>query len=262
MTLHTYRTQVHRLAAGALLVLIAGCGGKQHTVKIPTRPAPSTPQASNAPARLSGVVSKRVPPVPVGYIEEGKASWYGVPYHGRAAADGEIYDMEKLVAAHRMLPFNTWLEVTNLQNGKSVKVRVIDRGPFVGGRIIDLSRAAAREIDLLGPGVAPVRLQVISAPPAVSANNFFAVQAGAFGVYENAERARSQYAQRFGSAQIVMKQSPKPLYRVLVGRERSLEAAQKLADQLRLEVLQVFIVRLDETVPAAPAVNTGNAPNP
>ena len=198
----------------------------------------------------------------MGYTEEGKASWYGVPYHGRPAADGEIYDMETMVAAHRVIPFNTWLEVTNLQNGKSVKVRVIDRGPFVGGRIIDLSRAAAREIDLIGPGVAPVRLQVISAPPAITANNLFAVQAGAFAIYENAERARAQYAQRFGSAQLVMKQGPRPLYRVLVGKERSMEAAQKLADQLRLEVLQVFIVRLDETVPAAPVVNTASSPNP
>jgi len=198
----------------------------------------------------------------VGYTEEGKASWYGVPYHGRPAADGEIYDMETMVAAHRVIPFNTWLEVTNLQNGKSVKVRVIDRGPFVGGRIIDLSRAAAREIDLIGPGVAPVRLQVISAPPAITANNLFAVQAGAFAIYENAERARAQYAQRFGSAQLVMKQGPRPLYRVLVGKERSMEAAQKLADQLRLEVLQVFILRLDETVPAAPVVNTASSPNP
>jgi rare lipoprotein A len=169
--------------------------------------------------------------------------------------------METMVAAHRVLPFNTWLEVTNLQNGKSVKVRVIDRGPFVGGRIIDLSHAAAREIDLIGPGVAPVRLQVISVPATVTANNYFAVQAGAFANYENAERARAQYAQRFGSAQLVMKQGPRPLYRVLVGKERSMEAAQKLADQLRLEVLQVFIVRLDETVPAAPVVSTASTPN-
>jgi rare lipoprotein A len=161
--------------------------------------------------------------------------------------------METLVAAHRVMPFNTWLEVTNLQNGKSVKVRVIDRGPFVGGRIIDLSRAAARQIDLLGPGVAPVKLQVISAPPEIASNDFFAVQAGAFAIYENAERARAQYAGRFGAAQIVVKQSQQPLYRVLVGRERSIEAAQKLADQLKLEVLQVFIVRLDETVPATPS---------
>jgi rare lipoprotein A len=247
---------------GVLMVLSSGCGRKHRTAHLP--PAPQ--QRSNTGNRAEAPpLSRRPAPPPdvrVGYMEEGRASWYGVPYHGRPAADGEIYDMETMVAAHRVLPFNTWLEVTNLQNGKSVKVRVIDRGPFVGGRIIDLSHAAAREIDLIGPGVAPVRLQVISAPPAVTANNLFAVQAGAFANYENAERARAQYAQRFGSAQIVMKQGTKPLYRVLVGKERSMEAAQKLADQLRLELLQVFIVRLDETVPAAPAVNTASAPNP
>ena len=240
-----------------LLLVSSGCGRKHRVAHIP--PAP---QRSNPGSRAATSARSRPPSVPVGYTEEGKASWYGVPYHGRPAADGEIYDMETLVAAHRLMPFNTWLEVTNLQNGKSVKVRVIDRGPFVGGRIIDLSRAAARQIDLIGPGVAPVKLEVISAPPRVADNEFFAVQAGAFAVYENAERARARYAQRFGSAQLVMKQSPRPLYRVLVGRERSLEAAQKLADQLRLEVLQVFIVRLDETVPAAPVANTGNSPNP
>ena len=92
------------------------------------------------------------PAVPIGYTEQGIASWYGIPYHGRPAADGEIYNMETLVAAHRVLPFNTWLRVTNLSNDKSVDVRVIDRGPFVHNRIIDLSKAAARQIDLLGPG--------------------------------------------------------------------------------------------------------------
>lgn len=245
-----------RLQAGTIaivscffLVVLSGCGRKHSAVRIP-------PSPQKSPSRAKASPPAHAPALPVGYTEEGTASWYGVPYHGRPAADGEIYDMETLVAAHRVMPFNTWLEVTNLQNGKTVKVRVIDRGPFVGGRILDLSKAAARQIDLIGPGVAPVRLQVISAPTDVPANDFFSVQAGAFAVYENAERARLQYARRFGSAQIVMKQAPKPLYRVLVGRERSLEAAQKLADQLRLEVLQVFIVRLDETVPSAPGIGS------
>ena len=107
--------------------------------------------------------SVRVPVTPrVGALETGIASWYGNPYHGRRAAGGEIYDMEKLTAAHRTLPFNTWVEVTNLTNGKKVRVRITDRGPFVGGRIIDLSRAAAREIEMIGPGIAPVRIEVRS----------------------------------------------------------------------------------------------------
>ena len=86
----------------------------------------------------------------IGATETGIASWYGDPYNGRRAASGEIYDMEQFTAAHRTLPFETWVEVTDLDNGKRVEVRIIDRGPFVDGRIIDLSLAAAREIDMLG----------------------------------------------------------------------------------------------------------------
>ncbi|MBY0503581.1 MAG: septal ring lytic transglycosylase RlpA family protein [Bryobacteraceae bacterium] len=107
--------------------------------------------------------------VKLGYEERGIASWYGVPYHGRQTASGEIYDMERLTAAHPRLPFGVTTRVDNLSNGKHVEVRINDRGPFVGGRIIDLSRAAARQIDLLGPGITRVRLKVIAAPASVRA---------------------------------------------------------------------------------------------
>ena len=184
----------------------------------------------------------------MGYTEEGLASWYGHPYHGRPAADGEIYDMETLVAAHRLLPFNTWLRVTNLLNNKSVDVRVIDRGPFVGGRILDLSHAAAMHIDLVGPGVARVRLQVIASPADVPANDFYAVQVGAFSVFANAEKARADYSRRFGNCQLALKQGPTPMWRVLVGKEASVESAQQLAAVLGSDGQNVFVVRLDETV--------------
>lgn len=105
------------------------------------------------------------PPVSRGTTETGMASWYGVPYHGRQTSSGEIYDMYALTAAHRDLPFQTWVQVENLTNGKRVDVRINDRGPFVHDRIIDLSQTAARQIDMLGPGTARVRLTVI-APPA------------------------------------------------------------------------------------------------
>ena len=107
--------------------------------------------------------------VKIGYQQRGIASWYGNPYHGRATASGEIYDMERLTAAHRRLPFGVTTRVENLRNGKTVEVKINDRGPFVKGRIIDLSRAAARQIDLLGPGVARVRIEVIAAPAKVRA---------------------------------------------------------------------------------------------
>lgn len=194
-------------------------------------------------------------------MEEGVASWYGIPYHGRAAADGEIYDMETLVAAHRVLPFNTWLLVTNLANNKSVKVRIIDRGPFINGRILDLSKAAARDIDLLGPGVGKVRLEVISAPPDRPANDFYTVQIGAFAVRANAEQARSRLASRFGAAYVALKEGRTPLWRVLVGKEPSPEAARNLAKVLLAENKDVFVVRLDESITAPPACrDAGTSP--
>ena len=105
------------------------------------------------------------PPVEDG-VQVGVASWYGPGFHGRRTASGEVYDQDALTAAHRSLPFGTRVRVTNLENGRAVEVRINDRGPFVGGRVIDVSRAAARVIGLIGPGVGRVRLEVASAPAA------------------------------------------------------------------------------------------------
>jgi rare lipoprotein A len=228
------------VAVAACLVLSASCGKKHNRVaRVP--PAPS-------PSRLP---SPR-PAISPGYTEEGVASWYGIPFNGRPAADGEIYNMEALVAAHRLMPFNTWLRVTNLSNGKTVEVRVIDRGPFVEGRIIDLSKAAARQIDLIGPGTARVRLEVISAPADIPTNDFYAVQVAALSIYQNAERLRDEYARRFGTAQLTIKQGKTPLWRVLVGKEPSIDAARQLASVLAVEDKSVFVVRLDPSA-VAPA---------
>lgn len=96
-----------------------------------------------------------------GYVEEGKASYYGRKFQGRKMANGERYRRNKLTAAHKKLPFGTQVEVTNLQNNKSVRVEITDRGPFVRGRIVDLSEAAARRVNMINSGVAPVRLEVV-----------------------------------------------------------------------------------------------------
>ena len=104
------------------------------------------------------------PPARLKKTDVGVASWYGTPYHGRQTASGETYDMYNLTAAHRKLPFQTWVEVENLSNGKRVDVRINDRGPFVGHRVIDLSQTAAKEIDMLGTGTARVRLTVVAGP--------------------------------------------------------------------------------------------------
>lgn len=112
-----------------------------------------------------------LPAVPQGGpAETGLASWYGNPYHGRFAASGELFNMEELTAAHPSLPFNTMVRVVNLMNDLSVEVRITDRGPFVVGRIIDLSRAAAQRIGLVGQGTAQVRVEVMgNGPPALAA---------------------------------------------------------------------------------------------
>ena len=118
---------------------------------------------------LNGCGGKKIklpPPVDgkIGWTEVGVASWYGHPYHGRKTSNGETYDMNRMTAAHTRLPFDTWLNVKNLDNGRTTKVRINDRGPFARNHIIDLSRAAASDIRMIGPGTARVRLTVIRAP--------------------------------------------------------------------------------------------------
>jgi len=218
-----FRTPALAVALAALL--LSACAHKKRA-QVP-RPPPS--RASAVP----------------GSIETGIASWYGHPYHGRRAADGETYDMETLVAAHRTLPFNTWVRVYNLTNNKTVDVRIIDRGPFVDGRIIDLSHAAAQAIDMIGPGIAQVRVEILSAPAVAPAA--FAVQVGAFRDRDRAERARAGMQARYGYAQVVLEQG---FWRVLVGQEATEEGAEALAARIRQdspENKNPFVVRIDLT---------------
>ena len=202
-------------------------------------------------ARHPARVQTPAAPARVGAVETGVASWYGVPYHGRRAASGEIYDMEKLTAAHRSLPFETWVEVTNLSNGRSVGVRINDRGPFVHGRIIDLSQAAARDIGMLGPGTARVQLRVI-APPAgaqlASSSQaappvaWYAVQAGAFADQNRAESLRAAMVESFAEARVIQGDDTPPLWHVLVGREMTIEQANELAVRVRQQGGEAAVV--------------------
>ncbi len=111
-----------------------------------------------------------------GYRENGYASWYGEPFHGRKTASGEVYDMNKISAAHKTLPLHTWVEVRNLDNKKVMAMRINDRGPFVKGRIIDLSRQAAKEMGFLNDGVAKVHLKAVSPEKAQRLNAAYEAQ--------------------------------------------------------------------------------------
>ena len=124
-----------------------------------------------------------------GWSETGVASWYGEPFHGRTTASGEIYDMDRMTAAHRWLPFGSIVRVENRDNGRSTRVRINDRGPFVTGRIIDLSRAAARELGMVGSGTASVRIVV---EEAASEPECLELQVGAFAEETNARAAHAR----------------------------------------------------------------------
>jgi rare lipoprotein A len=206
-----------------------------------------------AAVALSGCAGKKkrpaaAVPAPIGSTESGLASWYGHPYHGRRAANGEIYDMEKMTAAHRTLPFGAWVEVRNLTNSKTTQVRITDRGPFIDGRIIDLSRAAASAIDMIGPGVVQVRLTVIR-PPANALTASYGVQVGAFTDRANAERLEAEMKKRYGASRIVGRDSQPPQWRVVVGVESEEASAAALAERIRKDTGQApeaFVVRLDD----------------
>ena len=173
---------------------------------------------------LAGCARPRVTPAPpagLGYEETGLASWYGNPFHGRRAASGEVYDMGQMTAAHRTLPFGTWLAVENLTNGRTVEVRVNDRGPFVDKRILDLSYAAARVVGGTGAGVIPVRLRVIAGPPppAAGGSRAFTIQVGAFSARERAVAFQRELGGEGADAGVQAAEvGGHTIYRVRVGR--------------------------------------------
>ena len=230
-----------------IVLLFSGCRKKHHVTAKATAPAatrlPAPHQGSSKPGEQVGdqrYGGGRGP------AEVGIASWYGQPFHGRAAANGEIYDMEKLTAAHKTLPFGTWVRVTNLVNNKTVDVRITDRGPFIPGRIIDLSHAAAQEIELVGPGVGQVRLDIMAAPETQLAGSLYSVQAGIFQDRNQAEHLRASLEKQFGAARLIYKDGKPGSWRLLVGVEDTTEGAKLLARKIQSEVGSGFVVRLDE----------------
>lgn len=185
---------------------------------------------------------------PIGHTQTGIASWYGDPYHGRKTASGEVYDMNRWTAAHRTLPFGTWVEVTNLSNAERVTVRVNDRGPFVRGRIIDLSRAAAGQIDMIRAGTARVRLKVIKAPVNAASNSgtWFAVEVASLPDHAEAERLQHRFEEKRQTSRVVEREAgDQTRWRVLVGRESNVADAELLATSLRIEYPDALVVRLD-----------------
>ena len=241
------------------LLMTAACRKKSRHVAPPPH-VPQPPPPSDRPK--------------IGWIETGIASWYGVPYHGRKAANGETYDMNELTAAHRTLPFGSIVRVTNLSNGESVVLRITDRGPFIEGRIIDLSREGAKRIHLFVAGVAKVRVEVVaygparlSAPHATQPESAatrrveapvqpgfsepstqpasFAVQSGLFNDKAKAEALRARLLREYRPVDLVPREGERTQWRVLVGDKPTEEQAEALASELRRKAGEALVVRRD-----------------
>jgi rare lipoprotein A len=234
------RLVYHILALGVLVMTAACSGTAQHAAE--ERPvqlsAPVPP-----PAPEAAPPAETPPPARQVYRETGTTSWYGRELHGRKTASGEVFDMNGLSAAHRTLPLGTVIRVTNLDNYKSVKVTVIDRGPLVRDRILDLSYGAARELGFAAQGTARVKIETLEPVPDTGT---FTVLAAAFTEEENARLLRERLTQRYEVVAIVPSESNvATFYRVRVGNYPSEEKADRIASKLTLEGLEPIVVRKD-----------------
>jgi rare lipoprotein A len=178
--------------------------------------------------------------------QTGIASWYGPGFHGQATASGAIYNQNELTAAHQTLPIGTRVMVTNLNNGRAIGVLVNDRGPFAKGRIIDLSYAAALAIDMIGPGTAPVRIEVVGAPyklQSIRASLDYTLQLGSFSQLENAQQLRDRLQHSYPNIAVVPLQSGNgAYYRVQLGTFSDRAAAEQHARQLAQRGYSVIVM--------------------
>ena len=191
----------------------------------------------------SCALSAHRPPYAAGYVERGIASWYGEDFHGRPTSSGEIYNMYDLTAAHKLMPLGTVAKITNLENDQSVVVKINDRGPFIEGRIIDLSYSAAREIGMAEKGLSRVEIKVIKWGENLTD---FTVQVGSFEVEENAQRLKEKLNQKYKDAHIITYETnDKKYYRVRVGSTKDILEAERLAEKLSEEGFSFLITRKD-----------------
>lgn len=249
----TNRAEGRWLWAALALVLVAGCGRPVKTDRAPSRPPDVSrvpdavprhePRSNRGNPDSYEVFGRRyyVMESGRGHVERGVASWYGEKFHGRLTSSGEPYDMYVMTAAHKTLPLPSYARVTNLANGRSVVVKINDRGPFVDNRIVDLSYAAAARLDMLRSGTAMVELRVVepggdafgrthtptpapaqpAAPPEAGGQVY--VQVGAFGEDQNA-RNLAERMRRQGVEDVVVREDRSAgIYRVRVGPVSSVE---------------------------------------
>jgi rare lipoprotein A len=212
---------------------------------------PATTSSASVPSSERAVVADSpadadfVGSHPAIYSEEGMASWYGPPYDKRRGANGEIYDQNALTAAHRTLPMNSLIKVTNLATGQAAIVRVTDRGPFVPNRTLDLSLASAKAIGVWRPGVARVRVDVYAAPAPLDRGGRWCVQIGAFKSEKGANKLRDRLTDKYQTAKVIEFTGPTGHWVRIRPLDDDKGRAVEIARDLQPSEGEAYLVRLD-----------------
>jgi rare lipoprotein A len=246
----------------ALALGLAGCHHQQTVVNYPSAPAiapaataGNTSQPSEAPAARASASPPATVPAPLLLEPQGRpvssevgmASWYGPPYTNRKAADGSIYDQNAMTAAHRTLPMGSMVRVTNLANNQQVVVRITDRGPFVDGRIIDLSLAAAKALDVYRPGTAKVRVEAFAPPAGSDPAGRWCVQVGAFLDPTDAIQLKNDLLRRYSTAKVIEFAGPTGHWVRITPGNQDRATADRIADSIHIPDpgAQPYLVRLN-----------------
>jgi rare lipoprotein A len=216
----------------------------------PAPPAASIPSPKPKPAEPAVSADLAEPTLPADAkplaAETGLASWYGPPYHNRRGSNGEIYNMNAMTAAHRTYPLGSIVRVTNVRTGSTALVRITDRGPFIRGRVIDLSLAAARKVEVQRPGVAEVKVELMQSPALPGAPGKWAVQIGGFPDEQAATKLADHLSRRYQTAKVLRFQSPAGDWWIRVRvLDDDQERAEKLIAETKTSEGAVFLVRLD-----------------
>lgn len=238
-----------------MVLLASGCAHKQRVAyqpppapaPAPVESAPASPPVTSAPpaARALSTDEEFVETHRPIYSESGVASWYGPPYHNRVGANGLVYDENQLSAAHRTLPMGSLVRVVNLKTGQSAVMRITDRGPFVAGRILDLSVASAKAVGLWRPGTGEVRIDVFSTPKPMDEGGRWCVQIGAFSHVGEAKHLQTQLNREYPNANVIEFQGPTGFWVRIrpAGDDRSVAVA--IAQTLKPNEGEAWLVRLD-----------------
>jgi rare lipoprotein A len=237
-----------------VIAVLTACSHKPARVAVPSAPPPATSSPSgeapdSAGKRVSDTPSTEIeipPDTKPLFVETGIASWYGPPYHNRRGSNGEVYDMHAMTAAHRTLPLGSIVRVVNVGTNAAAVVRITDRGPFIEGRVVDLSKAAAEKIGMLQKGTTEVRIEVLKTPVPIEDGGRWAVQIGGFDHEQAARELAGHLMRRYQTAKVLTFNSPVGDWWVRVRVKGDLRAkAEEVLRDTKTSEGAIFLVRLD-----------------